>query len=126
MAINNTIDNLSREGEPQNMFINDPKGELFAGFHKLLENRGYEVVVLNLLNYNMTHQFNVLGPVLQMLVLVIWIRWMEQLNTVINTFFPIEVMIHSGVRLNKHWFVRIVFAMIDFTSKKKRIYSTCS
>ncbi|PNN29583.1 hypothetical protein AL503_002045 [Staphylococcus haemolyticus] len=64
--VNHTIDMFSREIEIQNMFINDPKGELFASFHKLLEQRGYEPVVLNLLDPSKTHQFNVLGPAIAM------------------------------------------------------------
>src|SRR5699024_12226185 len=32
--VNHTIDLFSRQNELQNMFVNDPKGELFSAFHK--------------------------------------------------------------------------------------------
>lgn len=122
LAVNNTIDNLSREGEPQNMFINDPKGELFAGFHKLLENRGYEVVVLNLLNYNMTHQFNVLGPGVANARIGDLDKMDEQLNTVINTFFPIEGDDPFWGQAQQALVRMIVFAMIDFYIEEEKEY----
>ena len=122
LAVNNSIDNLSREGEPQNMFINDPKGELFAGFHKLLEYRGYEVVVLNLLNYSMTHQFNVLGPGIANARIGDLDKMDEQLNTVINTFFPIEGDDPFWGQAQQALVRMIVFAMIDFYIEEEKEY----
>lgn len=122
LAVNNSIDNLSREGEPQNMFINDPKGELFAAFHKLLENRGYEVVVLNLLNYSMTHQFNVLGPGISNARIGDLDKMDEQLNTVINTFFPIEGDDPFWGQAQQALVRMIVFAMIDFYIEEEKEY----
>src|SRR5699024_2776361 len=54
--VNHTIDMFSREYEKQNLFLNDPKGDLFGAFHKLLEVRGYEPIVLNLMDPSKTHQ----------------------------------------------------------------------
>lgn len=122
LAVNNSIDNLSREGEPQNMFINDPKGELFAGFHKILENRGYEVVVLNLLNYSMTHQFNVLGPGIANARIGDLDKMDEQLNTVINTFFPIEGDDPFWGQAQQALVRMIIFAMIDFYIEEEKEY----
>lgn len=122
LAVNNSIDNLSREGEPQNMFINDPKGELFSGFHKLLEYRGYEVVVLNLLNYSMTHQFNVLGPGIANARIGDLDKMDEQLNTVINTFFPIEGDDPFWGQAQQALVRMIVFAMIDFYIEEEKEY----
>lgn len=45
-----TIDIYSRAEEKASMIINDPKGELIAASKETLENRGFRVVLLNLLN----------------------------------------------------------------------------
>lgn len=93
---------FSREPELQNMFINDPKGELFSSFHKLLEQRGYEPVVLNLLDPSKTHQFNVLGPAVAMARIGDFDKMRDLLNTIMNTFFPIEGDDPFGDKRNKH------------------------
>lgn len=48
MIIFPTIDILSRAEKKSSMVLNDPKGELYAGSKDTLEERGYDVEVLNL------------------------------------------------------------------------------
>ncbi|MFC7061108.1 VirD4-like conjugal transfer protein, CD1115 family [Halobacillus seohaensis] len=60
-----TIDAYSRAEEQPSLVINDPKGELFASSRETLENRGYEVDVLNLMNPMQSMSFNLLELVKQ-------------------------------------------------------------
>nr|WP_079529935.1 MULTISPECIES: type IV secretory system conjugative DNA transfer family protein [Halobacillus] len=60
-----TIDAYSRAEDQPSLVINDPKGELFASSRKTLENRGYEVEVLNLMNPMQSMSFNLLELVKQ-------------------------------------------------------------
>lgn len=60
-----TIDAYSRAEKQPSLVINDPKGELFASSRKTLENRGYEVEVLNLMNPMQSMSFNLLELVKQ-------------------------------------------------------------
>ncbi|MFC7061669.1 VirD4-like conjugal transfer protein, CD1115 family [Halobacillus seohaensis] len=60
-----TIDAYSRAEEQPSLVINDPKGELFASSRETLENRGYEVEVLNLMNPMQSMSFNLLELVKQ-------------------------------------------------------------
>lgn len=59
--INPTLDLWSRQDKKVNIFVNDPKGELYTGFYATLKLRGFEVVVFNLLDSNFTDQFNPLA-----------------------------------------------------------------
>ncbi len=60
-----TIDAYSRAEDQPSLVINDPKGELFASSRETLENRGYEVEVLNLMNPMQSMSFNLLELVKQ-------------------------------------------------------------
>lgn len=122
LVVNNTIDNLSREGDPQNMFINDPKGELFAGFHKLLELRGIEPVVLNLMEPSKTHQFNVLGPAIMFARIGDYDQMRSSLNTVMNTFFPVEGDDPFWGNAQQTLVRMIIFALIDYYIEEEREY----
>ncbi|UOR10276.1 VirD4-like conjugal transfer protein, CD1115 family [Halobacillus amylolyticus] len=60
-----TIDAYSRAEKQPSLVINDPKGELFASSRETLEDRGYEVEVLNLMNPMQSMSFNLLELVKQ-------------------------------------------------------------
>ena len=60
-----TIDAYSRAEKQPSLVINDPKGELFASSRETLEERGYEVEVLNLMNPMQSMSFNLLELVKQ-------------------------------------------------------------
>jgi type IV secretory pathway TraG/TraD family ATPase VirD4 len=65
MGIFPTIDIYSRAKEKASMIINDPKGELYAASKETLENRGYHVEVLNLMNPFQSMSNNILEIVKQ-------------------------------------------------------------
>lgn len=120
--VNHTIDMFSREAELQNMFINDPKGELFASFHKLLEQRGFEPVVLNLLDPSKTHQFNVLGPAISMARIGDFDKMRDLLNTIMNTFFPIEGDDPFWGQAQQALVKMIIFSLIDYYIEEEKAY----
>lgn len=120
--VNHTIDMFSREAELQNMFINDPKGELFSAFHKLLEQRGYEPIVLNLLDSSKTHQFNVLGPAIAMARIGDFDKMRDLLNTIMNTFFPIEGDDPFWGQAQQALVKMIIFSLIDFYIEEEKAY----
>ncbi|HFO1542025.1 TPA: TraM recognition domain-containing protein [Staphylococcus aureus] len=120
--VNHTIDMFSREPELQNMFINDPKGELFSSFHKLLEQRGYEPVVLNLLDPSKTHQFNVLGPAIAMARIGDFDKMRDLLNTIMNTFFPIEGDDPFWGQAQQALVKMIIFSLIDYYIEEEKAY----
>lgn len=59
------IDVYTRCRVKWNLIFTDPKGELLAKFYYSLSKRQYEVVQFNLLNPNLTNQFNPLINALQ-------------------------------------------------------------
>ncbi|MDQ7134567.1 TraM recognition domain-containing protein [Staphylococcus aureus] len=120
--VNHTIDMFSREAELQNMFINDPKGELFSAFHKLLEQRGYEPIVLNLLDSSKTHQFNVLGPAIAMARIGDFDKMRDLLNTIMNTFFPIEGDDPFWGQAQQALVKMIIFSLIDYYIEEEKAY----
>lgn len=120
--VNHTIDMFSREIELQNMFINDPKGELFSAFHKLLEQRGYEPIVLNLIDPSKTHQFNVLGPAIAMARIGDFDKMRDLLNTIMNTFFPIEGDDPFWGQAQQALVKMIIFSLIDYYIEEEKAY----
>ena len=120
--VNHTIDMFSRENEIQNMFINDPKGELFTSFHKLLELRGYEPIVFNLLDPSKTHQFNVLGPAIAMARIGDFDKMRDLLNTIMHTFFPVESEDPFWGQAQQALVKMIIFSMIDYYLEEEKAY----
>ena len=59
------IDILSRAMEKCAMVVNDPKGELFAAAKVILEERGYEVQVLNILDPMQSMSYNPLQLIIE-------------------------------------------------------------
>ena len=59
------IDILSRAMEKCAMVVNDPKGELFAAAKEILEERGYEVQVLNILDPMQSMSYNPLQLIIE-------------------------------------------------------------
>jgi type IV secretion system protein VirD4 len=55
-----TIDVYSRAEQQPSIILNDPKGELFAASKETLEERGYHIEVLNLLNPAESMSYNLL------------------------------------------------------------------
>ena len=59
------IDILSRAAEKCAMVVNDPKGELYASAKEILETRGYEVQVLNILDPMQSMSYNPLQLIIE-------------------------------------------------------------
>lgn len=59
------IDNLSRSEEKPSMVISDPKIELYPASKKTLENRGYKVYLLNLVEPVVSMGYNPLTPIIK-------------------------------------------------------------
>ena len=53
-----TIDMWTREKQPNNMVINDPKGELLVKFYVRGTVRGFQIVQFNLINAMKTDIYN--------------------------------------------------------------------
>jgi type IV secretion system protein VirD4 len=60
-----TIDIYSRAEEQPSMIINDPKGELVSASKEILEERGYEVLLLNLIDLMNSMSYNPLQLILE-------------------------------------------------------------
>lgn len=60
-VIEPTLDMWTRERRPNNMVINDPKGELLVKFYVRATVRGFQVVQFNLINAMKTDIYNPLG-----------------------------------------------------------------
>lgn len=56
-----TLDMWTRETRPNNMVVNDPKGELLVKFYVKATIRGFQVVQFNLINVMKTDIYNPLG-----------------------------------------------------------------
>lgn len=53
-----TLDMWTRELRPNNMVVNDPKGELLVKFYVKATVRGFQVVQFNLINVMKTDIYN--------------------------------------------------------------------
>lgn len=120
--VNHTIDMFSREYEKQNLFLNDPKGDLFAAFHKLLEARGFEPIVLNLMDPSKTHQFNVLAPAIAQARIGKFDKMGTLLTTIMNTFFPKQKDDPFWGEATQALVKMIIYAMIDYYLEEERAY----
>lgn len=112
------IDIISRAEEQASMIINDPKGELYSSYSKLLEKRGYRVGVLNLADPDKSIGYNSLALITQ-----VWQhgdidRAMQLLNSQTYTQFHTQ----KGGNGQNEWVYAdgqaavngMVIAMLDF------------
>lgn len=60
-VIEPTLDMWTRERRPNNMVVNDPKGELLVKFYVRATVRGFQIVQFNLINAMKTDIYNPLG-----------------------------------------------------------------
>lgn len=120
--VNHTIDMFSREYEKQNLFLNDPKGDLFAAFHKLLEVRGYEPIVLNLMDPSKTHQFNVLAPAIAQARIGNYDKMGTLLSTIMKTFFPVTKDDPFWGNASQALVKMLIYALIDYYLEEEKEY----
>ena len=57
-VIEPTLDMWTRERRPNNMVVNDPKGELLVKFYVRATVRGFQIVQFNLINAMKTDIYN--------------------------------------------------------------------
>lgn len=121
--VNNTVDCWSREKEPQNIFGNDPKGEIFAGFHDILELRGMEVMSFNLMNPIKSNQFNVLVPSISAARKGDITMMQQGIMSLMESFFPIDKEGEPFWSQSQQTLVRMmVYALIDNYVEEEREY----
>ena len=106
------IDVYTRCKVKWNLIFTDPKGELLAKFYYSLSKRQYEVVQFNLLNPNLTNQFNPLINALQEFRQNNDVEGMSQVDSLANIIF-VESENSKGVNYNQKalrtaWVVRII------------------
>lgn len=98
------IDVYTRCKVKWNLIFTDPKGELLAKFYYSLSKRQYEVVQFNLLNPNLTNQFNPLINALQEFRQNNDVEGMSQVDSLAGIIF-VESENSKGV--NTRWFTCI-------------------
>lgn len=85
-----TLDMWTREKEPNNIVINDPKGELLVKFYVKSTVRGYEVVQFNLINAMKTNIFNPLLMAGQAAREGDFIKCAQYVENIAEVFFPVD------------------------------------
>lgn len=106
------IDVYTRCKVKWNLIFTDPKGELLAKFYYSLSKRQYEVVQFNLLNPNLTNQFNPLINALQEFRQNNDVEGQSQVDSLAGIIF-VESENSKGVNYNQKalrtaWVVRIM------------------
>lgn len=120
-TIEPTIDMWTREKNPWNIMINDPKGELLKKFYVPATMRGYEVVQFNLINALHTDIYNPLGLAAQEARRGDVPKCAEYITNIAEVLFPPS----SGD--NAFWdnsarnaFKRVAFGLIDYYCEEER------
>ena len=114
------IDTYTRCRVKWNLIFTDPKGELLAKFYYSLSKRQYEVVQFNLLNPNLTNQFNPLINALQEFRQNNDVEGMSQVDSLANIIF-VESENSKGVKpcVPREWCVSSQGLNRGRTSKPK-------
>ncbi|PUB32488.1 type IV secretory system conjugative DNA transfer VirD4/TraG family protein [Promicromonospora sp. AC04] len=115
------IDMWSREKNPSNMVINDPKGELLVKFYVPLVMRGYEPVQFNLINPLATDIYNLLGLAAEAAREGDATKCAVYVENIADVFFPLDggedpVWPHAA----NNAFKRAAYGLIDFYLEEER------
>lgn len=122
-SINPYLDAKSRQRDPDNLVINDPKGELLVRFAYIFTMRNLQVYQLNLINDISTDIFNPLflaGEAIREGDAKQSAMYVKNLS---NLFFPLDVgddPIWNSSASNV--FKRVVFGMIDYFMEDEKFY----
>ena len=84
------IDMWTREKRPNNMVINDPKGELLVKNFVRLTVRGYQVIQFNLINSLKTDIYNPLGMAAESAREGDFIKCSTYVENIADVFFPVD------------------------------------
>lgn len=89
-VIEPTLDMWTRERRPNNMVINDPKGELLVKFYVRGTVRGFEIVQFNLINAMKTDIYNPLGLAAQSAREGDFTKTAAYIENIADVFFPLD------------------------------------
>lgn len=89
-VIEPTIDMWTREAEPNNMVINDPKGELLVKFYVRATVRGFRVVQFNLINAMKTDIYNPLSLAAEAAREGDFTKCAMYVENIADVFFPVD------------------------------------
>lgn len=85
-----TLDMWTRETEPNNMVINDPKGELLVKFYVRGTVRGFQIVQFNLINAMKTDIYNPLGIAAEAAREGDFTKCAQYIKNIAEVFFPLD------------------------------------
>lgn len=86
--VENTVDMWSREKNPNNAVINDPKGEIAAHLAQHISKLGINVQILNLEASSQSIRYNPLLDAIQMLRQDRRDEFIDAVDRIVETFFP--------------------------------------
>lgn len=115
------IDMWLRERRPNNMVINDPKGELLVKNYVRAATRGYQVVQFNLINPQKTDIYNPLGMAAEAAREGDTVKTAMYVGNIADVFFPIDGAddpVWPSAANNA--FKRTAYGMIDFYLEEER------
>ena len=120
-VIEPTIDMWTREKNPSNMVINDPKGELLVKFYVKGTVRGYQIVQFNLINAMKTDIYNPLGLAAESAREGDFTKVAMYVENIANVFFPTD----SGddpvwPNAANNAFKRAAYGLIDFYLEEEK------
>lgn len=121
--VNPTLDLWTRQEKLPNIFVNDPKGELYTAFYSTLKMRGYETVVFNLLDSDFTDQFNPISQVIGYVRKGYTKEPQSLLTSLADNFFPMpegsDPIWTQGERMI---FNILAFLLLDFYFEEEQEY----
>ena len=89
-VIEPTLDMWTRERRPNNMVVNDPKGELLVKFYVRATVRGFQVVQFNLINAMKTDIYNPLGLAAEAAREGDFTKAALYVENIADVFFPVD------------------------------------
>lgn len=120
-VIEPTIDMWSREKNPQNMVLNDPKGELLVKNYVRFTRRGFQLVQFNLINSMKTDIYNPLGLAAEAAREGDVVKCAQYVENIAEVFFPLD----GGddpfwANSANNAFKRVAYGLIDFHMEQER------
>lgn len=115
------IDMCLREKRPNNLLINDPKGELLVKYYVRASKRGYQVVQFNLLNSLKTDIYNPLGMAAEAAREGDAAKCAMYVENIAEVFFPVtdgEDPVWANSANNA--FKSVAYVMIDYYLEEER------
>lgn len=89
-VIEPTIDMWTRERQPNNAIINDPKGELLVKFYVKGTTRGFQIVQFNLINAMKTDIYNPMGLAAEAAREGDFTKCAMYVENIADVFFPVD------------------------------------